>query len=222
MRTFAERDPKPTFAVVAEPTGVRAVLAHRGIAAGVLQFRGLAAHSSLQGQRSALHDLVRWGGQALTLAETLDAQAPGPSGISGVRFNLGKIDGGEKSNVVAGLATARFGLRPPPELSPRDAMQQFAALAPDALFTEAFSGPPLPHTPELGAAAREHAARYGLPLAEPVAFWTEASVLSAHGIPAVVLGPGDIALAHGPDEYVRLAELEAAATIYRAMLEADA
>ncbi len=220
MRSFCAREPKPRFAVVAEPTGVRAVLAHRGIAAGVLEFHGLAAHSSLEGQRSALHDLVRWGVAALQLSESLDAAPAGPSGISGVRFNLGKVDGGEKSNVVAGLATARFGLRPPPELSPRDAMQRYAELAPNARFSEAFSGPPLPHAPELGAAARAACERYGFPLAEPVAFWTEASVLSAAGIPAVVLGPGDIAQAHGPDEYVLLADLAAAATLYRSMLEA--
>lgn len=221
MRSFVAREPKPAFAVVAEPTRVRAVLAHRGIAAGVLEFTGLAAHSSLERQRSALHDLVRWGTAALELAESLETAPAGPSGISGVRFNLGKVDGGEKSNVVAGLATARFGLRPPPERSPRDAMQRFAALAPSARFSEAFSGPPLPHSPQLGEAARAACERYGFPLAEPVAFWTEASVLSAAGIPAVVLGPGDIALAHGPDEHVLLADLDAAATLYRGMLEAD-
>jgi len=221
MRTFAEREPKPAFAVVAEPTRVKAVLAHRGIAAGVLEFTGRAAHSSLTDQRSALHDLVHWGSRALELAGALEREPAGPSGLSGVRFNLGKVDGGEKSNVVAGRATARFGLRPPPELSPREAMRRFAELAPEAAFSEAFSGPPLPHTPELGAAARAFAERYGFPLAEPVAFWTEASVLSAAGIPAVVLGPGDIGLAHGADEYVELAELEAAATLYRGMLEAS-
>lgn len=221
MRTFVSKAPKPEFAVVAEPTLGRAVLAHRGIAAGVLDFQGRAAHSSLEGQQSALHDLVRWGGRALDLAAALDREPAGPSGLTGVRFNLGKVDGGEKSNVVAGRATARFGLRPPPELSPRDAMRRFAELAPEATFSEAFSGPPLPHTPALGAAARAHAERFGFPLADPVAFWTEASVLSAAGIPAVVLGPGDIARAHGADEYVELAELEHAATLYLAMLESS-
>lgn len=221
MRSFVDTKPELDFAVVAEPTRVQAVLAHRGIAAGVLDFQGRAAHSSLSGQHSALHDLVRWGTAALSLAETLEREPAGPSGLSGVRFNLGKVDGGEKSNVVAGRATARFGLRPPPELSPREAMRRFAELAPEAAFSEAFSGPPLPHTPELGQVARAHAERYGFPLAEPVAFWTEASVLSAAGIPAVVLGPGDIGLAHGADEYVELAELEAAARLYLAMLEAS-
>ena len=38
-------------------------------------------------------------------------------------------------------------------------------------------------------------------------FWTEAALLSAAGIDAVVFGPGAIAQAHAPDEYVAVAEL---------------
>lgn len=224
MRHFTQNmQNTPELAVVAEPTRARAVLAHRGIAAGLLEFTGKAAHSSLEGQVSALHELVRWGQRALDLATVLDAEPAGPSGLAGVRFNLGKIEGGSKSNVVAGAASARFGLRPPPETTPRAAMERFAALAPEAMFTAVFEGPPLPASPELGARARELAImKHELPLAEPVAFWTEASILSAAGLPALVLGPGDIALAHGPDEYVLKQDLEAAAQIYRSILERDA
>jgi len=38
-------------------------------------------------------------------------------------------------------------------------------------------------------------------------FWTEAALLSAAGIDAAVFGPGAIAQAHAPDEYVELAQL---------------
>jgi acetylornithine deacetylase len=41
-------------------------------------------------------------------------------------------------------------------------------------------------------------------------FWTEAALLSAAGIDAVVFGPGAIAQAHAPDEYVELTQLIAA------------
>jgi acetylornithine deacetylase len=41
-------------------------------------------------------------------------------------------------------------------------------------------------------------------------YWTEASRLSERGIDAVVFGPGDVAQAHAADEYVEIAELEAA------------
>jgi acetylornithine deacetylase len=41
-----------------------------------------------------------------------------------------------------------------------------------------------------------------------LAFGTEAGHFAARGIPTVVCGPGDIRVAHKPDEYVELAQLE--------------
>ncbi|MEX2453823.1 MAG: M20/M25/M40 family metallo-hydrolase [Rhodospirillaceae bacterium] len=37
---------------------------------------------------------------------------------------------------------------------------------------------------------------------------TEASLFARAGLPAVVCGPGDIAQAHQPDEFVALSQLE--------------
>jgi len=48
-------------------------------------------------------------------------------------------------------------------------------------------------------------------------FWTEAAVLAASGIDAVVLGPGDIAQAHGPGEWVSVSELEEARALFRSI-----
>jgi acetylornithine deacetylase len=44
--------------------------------------------------------------------------------------------------------------------------------------------------------------------------FTDAALLQAAGIPAVLCGPGDIALAHSDDESVPLSDLELAAKIY--------
>ena len=41
-----------------------------------------------------------------------------------------------------------------------------------------------------------------------VCYATEASLFQAGGAPSVVCGPGDIAQAHTPDEYLEAAELE--------------
>jgi len=49
----------------------------------------------------------------------------------------------------------------------------------------------------------------GGPAAGKVAFGTEAGWYQSRHIPAVVLGPGDIRVAHKPDEYVELAQLDA-------------
>ena len=49
-----------------------------------------------------------------------------------------------------------------------------------------------------------------------LAFWTEAALLAAAGIDCVVYGPGDIAQAHAPDEFVPIAELERARDTFAA------
>ncbi len=48
----------------------------------------------------------------------------------------------------------------------------------------------------------------------PVNFWTEASLFAQAGIPAIVLGPGNIAQAHVVDEWVSLEQLQRALEIY--------
>jgi acetylornithine deacetylase len=47
-----------------------------------------------------------------------------------------------------------------------------------------------------------------------VDFWTEASLFAQAGIPAIVLGPGNINQAHRVDEWVSIEQLELALNIY--------
>ena len=49
-------------------------------------------------------------------------------------------------------------------------------------------------------------------------FWTEAAMWSAHGANAIVIGPGDIAQAHGADEWVALDDLDWAIELFRAVM----
>jgi len=58
-------------------------------------------------------------------------------------------------------------------------------------------------------------------MGEPVDFWTEASLFSAAGLPAAVLGPGHIAQAHQTDEWVELAQLRQALDLYGKLVKAD-
>jgi acetylornithine deacetylase len=70
------------------------------------------------------------------------------------------------------------------------------------------------------------AAAFGAALgtASPIdlAFWTEAALFAAAGIDCVVYGPGDIAQAHAPDEFVPIADLERARDTLAAVLAAEA
>ncbi|RYD16506.1 MAG: acetylornithine deacetylase [Lysobacteraceae bacterium] len=213
--------------VVAEPTRCEAVLVHRGISSVRLRFRGSAGHASgdLAANASALHHAVRWGARALELATSQEHERFG--GLTGLRFNIGRIEGGIKANMVAPEADLRFGFRPLPSMSFDRLHERFATLV-DAgaleRYEETFRGPPLPAGETADAEQRRLEARdladaLGLPIGNAVDFWTEASLFSAAGLAAIVFGPGDIAQAHAADEWVALDQLAAAAATYQRLFE---
>lgn len=53
--------------------------------------------------------------------------------------------------------------------------------------------------------------------AHSVLFGTEGPFLNEAGKETVILGAGDISVAHQPDEFVRLSDLERATTIYASL-----
>ena len=203
-------------AIIAEPTQCEAVLAHRGIASVLMTFRGAAGHASgANAMRSnALHHAMRWGANALDLVEAESHRRFG--GLTGLRFNIGKVEGGIKANVIAPGAELRFGFRPLPSHDIDELHARFrdcAAAESIGHYEETFRGPSLPagdvaSAEERRLAARDLADELGLPIGNAVDFWTEASLFSGAGLTAFVYGPGDIAQAHTADEWVALDQLE--------------
>jgi acetylornithine deacetylase len=227
LRAFLARNHGFREAIVAEPTRCEAVLAHRGIASVQMRFKGCAGHASGANalDASALHQAVRWSGRALDFTAAEAHRRFG--GLTGLRFNIGRIEGGIKANIIAPSADLRFGFRPLPSQDIDALHAVFSGFAsPDALaaYEETFRGPSLPAGDVAAAedrrlAARDLADELGLPIGNAVDFWTEASLFSAAGMTAVVYGPGDIAQAHAVDEWVALDQLHTAAKNYTRLLE---
>jgi acetylornithine deacetylase len=222
---LAQKRPFETI-VVAEPTRCEAVLAHRGISSGRIAFAGRAGHSSGDTALgdSAIHQAVRWGARSLAHVESLQHERFG--GLTGLRFNIGRIEGGIKTNVIAPSAEVRFGFRPLPSMDSDALLAKFRACAEiaPAEFAETFRGPPLPAgnvaaAEERRLAARDFADGFGVPIAHAVDFWTEASLFSHAGYSAIVLGCGDIAQAHSADEFVELAQLQKITEIYMNIID---
>jgi len=228
IAAFLARDHGFRDVVVAEPTQCEAVLAHRGISAVRMAFRGRAGHASGAGalEASAVHHAVRWSNRALDFVGMESHRRFG--GLTGLRFNIGRVEGGIKANVIAPAAEVRFGFRPLPS---QDIDQLHAAFrgfaAPEGLesYEETFRGPPLPAGDVASAEDRRLAARdladgLGLPIGNAVDFWTEASLFSQAGLTALVFGPGAIAQAHTADEWVSLEQLQRYGGIVRDILTA--
>ena len=209
--------------IVAEPTRAQAVLAHRGILSVRLGFAGRAGHaaSAQQPGDSALHQAVRWAAAALDFVAAQAQQSFGA--LNGLRFNIGRIEGGIKANMIAPTAELRFGCRPLPNMDVDQLLGQFHALVqpPPLEFVETFRGTALPagdsaRAAERAAFAVSLAAELEIPVGAAVDFWTEAALFSTAGYPALVYGPGDIGQAHSADEWVALEQLQQYVTsIYR-------
>jgi len=201
--------------IVAEPTMSQAVLAHRGIISAVMKFKGRAGHASSKQDpaASAVHQAIRWGNLALDYVQSLENESFGE--LRGLRFNIGRIEGGIKANMIAPETELRFGFRPLPSMDSAQLLNTFSKFAqPQAdYFSQTFSGPSLPagnshYAEQRRKLAYDIANKLGLPLGKAVDFWTEASLFSDAGYTAFVYGPGDIAQAHTADEWVSLDQLD--------------
>jgi acetylornithine deacetylase len=207
-------------AIVCEPTGCRVGVRHRGIGAATATLAGPGGHSSrVDGIANPVALLAR---AAVALDEWRAAEAPrGPAGFEGLCLNVAGIDGGVAFNVVPTRAKLMLSLRPAPGADLTQLMAEAerrvrAATAPHAVDWKVEIESPAFATRDLAS----FEPLLGAPTAAPVdlAFWTEAARMSEAGIDAVVYGPGQIEHAHAADEYVDLAELEAArATFSRAL-----
>jgi acetylornithine deacetylase len=209
--------------IVAEPTKGEAVLAHRGIHSVQMRFQGRAGHASgdQKPSDSALHQGIRWGAAALDHVQKLSHERFG--GLTGLRFNIGKVEGGIKANVIAPTTDIRFGFRPLPSMDADKLLETFRTLVEPAPveYGETFRGDSLPAGDTATAETRRLAARdvadeLGIPVGNAVDFWTEAALFSKAGYTTFVYGPGDIAQAHSADEWVLLDQLaHYAQTIHR-------
>ena len=127
-------------------------------------------------------------------------------------FNIGTVSGGVKSNVIADAAKVFWSARLEPGDSNEDFYAAVTGLA-DPAHAEwqvSFSGPPLPTGGHDSAVAEAFVEARGLESGNGLDFWTEASLFGAAGIPALVLGPGNIEQAHVTDEWVSIGQLEKA------------
>jgi acetylornithine deacetylase len=205
--------------IVAEPTKGEAVLAH----SVQMRFQGRAGHASgdQKPSDSALHQGIRWGAAALDHVQKLSHERFG--GLTGLRFNIGKVEGGIKANVIAPTTDIRFGFRPLPSMDADKLLETFRTLVEPAPveYGETFRGDSLPAGDTATAETRRLAARdvadeLGIPVGNAVDFWTEAALFSKAGYTTFVYGPGDIAQAHSADEWVLLDQLaHYAQTIHR-------
>jgi acetylornithine deacetylase len=148
---------------------------------------------------------------------------------------VGRIEGGSQLNIIPNRCSFEFEFRTLPGEDPmrfvreveRFAHQQvlpdLRTRAPEAAieFEEVLAYPGLAPAPET---AFSRLCRDLTGTSEParVSFGTEGGCFAAHGIPTLVCGPGDIAVAHKPDEFIELDQLALCDRFLRRLVQAMA
>lgn len=207
----------PAAAVIGEPSGLRPILAHKGKAAARAEIRGRSGHSSRPDLGlNAIHAMGRIVAAADEAASALRGGpldpvfAPPYSTIQ-----IGTIRGGDALNIIPESCVVEIEARAIAGASPA-ALLQPVREALEGLQAEGFATNwlPLAGYPALSLSADAPIARLmaritgEAPLAA-VSYGTEAGLYQAAGIDAIICGPGDIARAHKPDEYITRGELAA-------------
>jgi acetylornithine deacetylase len=223
-RVIAERSPlvravRPKRILVVEPTRMQPVRGHRSHILFTGAALGVQAHSSKGIGRNANWALIPFLSEMKALYERLltdralqdDAYDPPFSD-----FNVVIDNHGTAINVTVPVATARIKFRYSAAIDPAPirAAVHAAGLHHGVTVTEAEEGAP-PELPPDHPFVRDCVDVAGQG-ATTAPFGTDASVLQVIA-PCVVLGPGDIGVAHRPGEAVRIADLAAAVPAFQAL-----
>ncbi len=204
------REARPGRVLVGEPTGLALCTGHYGYLEVQLSARGRRAHASVPEQgRNAAERLLR----ALTALLRAPPFAPGGDGAV---LNIRHLETADPGFAVPARAVAWVDVHVPPDwtLGPvKEAIRQ-AVAGTDGVAIEYLTEDPGFLEREDDPLVRAYRAVWDGRTA-----WfrshSDANRFHLAGVPAFVLGPGELEYAHGEDERVRLADVVRAAALYR-------
>jgi acetylornithine deacetylase len=214
--------PRSAAVIVGEPTDMQVAGAHKGICGITTTIRGREAHSSdpqngvnaIQFASALVSYLYRLCDE---IAATEKDERFDPPFTT---FNAGKIVGGDAVNIIAREVILNWEFRPIPGADPiaiidridrwveNELLRSMRGTDPNCSVTSLreFFVPPFdaPESSFAKAIACEASNRNST---DTIAFVTEASLFERAGVPSIVCGPGDIAQAHQPDEFIKTSQM---------------
>ena len=209
-------------AVVAEPTRLNIVRAHKGVVRWQIETDGVAGHSSRPDLGvNAVYRMARVLTGIEEYAGTLMAGRADPL-LGPPTLSVGMVAGGASPNTIPDACRIELDRRVLPGERADDAPADLDAFLRTRVGVPFRTVPPKLACPALTPAGSDRlVGRLGTAIdavvgghrVEGVPYGTDASTIAEAGVPAVVFGPGDIAQAHTKDEWVELAEIDRAAEI---------
>ncbi|WP_281648958.1 acetylornithine deacetylase [Parendozoicomonas sp. Alg238-R29] len=220
--------PKARYAVVGEPTSLTPLNMHKGIMMERITLTGKSGHSSDPSKgRNAMDAMHKIMTALMTLREEWKTQYNNPGfTVPMPTLNLGCIHGGDNPNRICESCSLEYDVRILPGMESETIRHsirrrinplaeqlgvgfELSAITPSI---ESFASQP---NSQLVAACEKLTGH----TSTSAAFATEAPFLSKMGMDTLVLGPGDIAQAHQPDEFIGLDTLEPTIELLRGLIK---
>ncbi len=225
LAALKESGRRPSVCIIGEPTGMRVIEGHKGCCENTTRFVGLEGHGSMPSAGvNAVEYAARYIGELLKIGDELKTRHPTRSRFDPpwTTINVGAISGGVAHNVIPQECTLDWEFRPINKADKsfvRERINTYAETVlvpqmqqvhPEASIEVEYVGDVDGLEPmEDSAAVALAQALTGGNSVDLVPFGTEAGLFQELGISTVVCGPGYIAQAHKPDEYVEISQLAA-------------
>jgi len=235
LEDLARNDIRPAGAVIGEPTGMQPVIAHKGKRSYQCCVRGKEAHSALTPQGvNAIEYAARIIGYIRHMAERMRDCEPRDHGfdVPFTTLQTGVISGGTAGNIVPRECIFQFEFRYLPGADPDSLEREIRDYAERVILPEMQRTDPntgisfetKAEIPGLDTAEDNQVTRLAQALSRnkstsKVAYATEGGLFQRAGIPAIICGPGSIAQAHKPDEYVTLEQVALCESFMERLLE---
>ena len=233
MQALPEMGLAPRAVIIGEPTEMRIANAHKGQCTLETVIVGREAHSSLPHLGVNAIDIAA---RLITYLATLSEEiASLPFSMDGATppfstINVGTINGGQQFNIVPAQCRFEWEIRVVPGHDPDGIVTDFNAYAdsllqgmrdsfPEAAISTTITSASAPFVPEDDSPAETLVKSLaGTNEAGAIAFGTEAPCYQQAGMSVVVFGPGSIAQAHKPDEYIALDEIASCVEFMRRLM----
>jgi len=217
---WTERARLPRLAIIGEPTRLEVVRAHKGIVELRVALAGTAAHSGYPHLgESAIEPAARVVTALAELREALEGERVEASAsfpqVPFVSLNVGTLRGGAAPNIVPDRCVAEITVRPLPGVASGPLIERVRQVVARAAgrarwsFEVVSESPPM-QTPPDSPLLRALAAATGQREATTVSYATDAGWLQTLDLDCAIYGPGDIATAHRPNEFVPVEDLSRA------------
>jgi acetylornithine deacetylase len=214
---------RPRACIIGEPTEMKVIVGHKGKMSLRCHVRGKECHSSLAPQgvnavEYAAEVIAHLKGMARRVAK--DGPFDDNFDVAHSTVHTGTVHGGTALNIVPKDCSFDFEFRYVPGVKPEALLAEVQTFAEEKLLSgmrsidpnAGFSWEPLSSFPGLDTPVDSEIVAFvksltGANSVSKVAFGTEAGLFQEVGIPTVICGPGNIAQAHKPDEYVEIEQI---------------